>query len=249
MPLLRPLLAGLAFASLALPAQAELWRWTDASGVIRYTANATRVPAAAKHTLARVEPGLAAAAPVAAAPAPAAKAPELLIPADEFSFSADPFNAPDQARTLRGDEVPEPLETSETPAPPEAPPAVSTKPPEPPAPVLPPTPAPNTSAVPEANAPSSPTPPRAAAPSPQPAAARVAPKPPATPAQRERRAELAAQIARDEARLKTLISSEATRAGEPTDEMRAIAARLPKLQAELQELEAGTPGGDDPADP
>jgi chromosome segregation ATPase len=74
-------------------------------------------------------------------------------------------------------------------------------------------------------------------------------RPPLDGAQRERRAALTAQIERDETALKDLISSGETRAGQPSDELREIAERLPQLQAELRELERGAAGGSDSQSP
>lgn len=193
----------LALALLAPSASAELWRWQDAAGTVRYTPDPGRVPSSRRGSLVRVEPGM----PPIATPAPAAPAatasPPLYAPADEFSFASDPFNAPEQARTLRGEEVPEPAGEPPSASAAAAGPAGIAG-------------AANAAAV-----------------------APVAAAPPAlTPTQRDRKAELEAQILRDEEALKTLISSAAADAGEPSDELREIARRLPELQAELRALEA-----------
>ena len=59
-----------------------------------------------------------------------------------------------------------------------------------------------------------------------------------TPAEaRMRRNEVEAQIAADEDRLKELISSNASDDIESSAELHEIARRLPKLQAELRQLE------------
>jgi hypothetical protein len=203
------------------PAAADLWRWIDADGVVRYTPNPNRVPAGARSSLARVEAGMAAAPAAPRAPAPPVAAAPIYAPADEFSFEADPFNAPDQARTLRGSDVPEPLEAgATTPLDAERSPSAAAEP--------------------------------AAAPSATPAATRTqaleaaldAPSRPALDAaQSQRRAELLAQIERDETALKEMISGSASRSGAPGDELRAIAERLPQLQEELRVLEGGATGG------
>jgi hypothetical protein len=73
-----------------------------------------------------------------------------------------------------------------------------------------------------------------------PAPVAAAPPAPATTAPPgSRRAELEAQIARDEAALKELISqpADANAEVEPSPELREIARRLPALQAELRALE------------
>ena len=185
------------------PANAELWRWIDAQGTVRYTTHPKGVPGSARDSLARVAVGMPAAAVAKAVPTP------LNVPADEFSFDADPFNAPDRAQTLRGDEVHEPLDPSATV--PLGPEGTATDMPSP-------------SAAPVFT-------PDATPPAPQ--------QQPLDSARRERRDAINAQIERDEARLKEMISSNATRAGEPPDELREIAERLPLLQAELRELEDG----------
>ncbi len=200
-------------------ASADLWRWIDADGIVRYTPNPNHVPGSSRDSLARVEVGM----PAAPAAATAALPTPLHAPADEFSFAADPFNAPDRAQTLRGDDVHEPLDPSAT-APlgservTTATPTASTLPTAAPIPT------------------SDTTPP-------------VDGQPPQDSTQRERRAALTAQIERDEARLKELISSGATGAGEPPDELREIAERLPRLQAELRELEGGATSGPDSQHP
>ena len=209
------LLTALCLALCSAPAGAELWRWVDADGVVRYTPNPERVPGQQRSSMARVEPGMPAVAPMAVAPmaaTPAEPAP-LYVPADEFSFAADPFNAPNRAQTLRGSDVPEPLEPSATaPLGAERASTATSVPP-----TLP-------TATPK-TAPSIPNP------------------PPLDAAQREHRDALAAQIERDENTLKALISSGQARAGEPSDELREIAKRLPQLQAEMRELEGGTTSG------
>ena len=113
---------------------------------------------------------------------------------------------------------------------------------------------PPVSAPPSAPEPLEPTPhatlptPQATLPTPQatpptPAvSAAAAPREPAalelSPAEaRTRRNEVEAQIAADEDRLKQLISTSATEDIESSPELHEIARRLPKLQAELRQLE------------
>ncbi len=99
---MRPFLfVALVHLLLAPAAMADVWRWTDAEGVIRYTPDPDRVPARSRGTLVQVTPGMA---PTATA-APAEE-PEWLPPADEFD--ADPFNAPQRARSVEVTVVPEP---------------------------------------------------------------------------------------------------------------------------------------------
>jgi hypothetical protein len=77
----------------------------------------------------------------------------------------------------------------------------------------------------------------------------AAPPPPApaplSPDQLSRRAEIEAQIARDQEALKDLISRAEVEGDEPlrsSPELREIASRLPALQAELRDLEtSGAP--------
>lgn len=206
------------------PASADLWRWIDAEGVIRYTPNADRVPDESRNSMTRVESGMAAAPARPATPTAAPVEPTpLYAPADEFSASADPFNAPDRAQTLRGDDVPEPLEPSAT-LPLGAEPAARR--------------APQAVALPSA------TP--SAIPEPIPA---ISNAPGLSDAQAERRAKLIEGIDRDETALKELISSGRTPASEPSDELRAIADRLPQLQEELRVLEGGAKSGSDSREP
>jgi hypothetical protein len=187
--LLRAAALALATAPLASVAVADLWQWTDAAGVVRYTPDPGRVPDGRRGTLLKVEPGMVMPPPMAASPsgaaAPTETPPGLYAPEDEISFEADPFNAPGQARNLEVREVPEPQTQPQT----------------------------------------------------QPQTA--------TPGQLSRRAELEAQIARDEETLKDLISRAEAEGDEPlqsSPELREVAARLPALQAELRALEgSGAP--------
>lgn len=268
-----PLLGTLLLAALLLPsgAAAELWQWTDADGIIRYTPELGRVPGSRRGSAVRVEPGMAMPAPPApaAAPEPAAA---LHAPADEVDFAADPFNAPDQARTLRAEPLPAPpapaahaeatspapppvASAPPAPAPPSAPAAATAAAPAPapaapgaavaaasPRPTPAPTPAPRgPSAAP--TAPVSSAPASVAATSGSSAAPAAPPPPERSPAEaRARRNELEAQIAADQERLKQLISAAGAEGGvEGSPELREIARRLPQLQAELRALEGASP--------
>ena len=226
----RSLLTGLLLAGLAAPgsAGAELWRWIDADGVARYTPDPDRVPAARRSTLEPVAAGM----PPAPEREPAiAKPPAIFAPPGDPTVAQDPWNAPERARAVEGETLRDPGEIVievPTAAPPIAPPA-------PPAPV----------GSPEA-APLHPDPPVSAAPalataaqpaSPPPVAAPVEPQP-LSPDREARRAELAAAIARDEEALKVHVSSKTDASLVASPELRAIAERLPALQAELRALEA-----------
>jgi hypothetical protein len=215
--LLRAAALALATAPLASVAVADLWQWTDAAGVVRYTPDPGRVPDGRRGTLLKVEPGMVMPPPMAASPsgaaAPTETPPGLYAPEDEISFEADPFNAPGQARNLEVRDVPEPQtqpqpQTATTPEP----------------------------AVAESQAvASAPAPPSASSPPESPPNAA-----PLSPGQLSRRAELEAQIARDEETLKDLISRAEAEGDEPlqsSPELREVAARLPALQAELRALE------------
>jgi len=221
-------------ALLAGGARAELWQWTDADGVVRYTPDAGRVPASARGSLLRVEPGMSQPEP----PPPTQPGPPPLVsaPPDELRFEADPFNAPEPAPRIEVSDVPEPA--APLPSAPAAgraaAPASATAataataaatPPAPPAPRPgPPEAAPPATASARASAP------QPVAPEPAP------PPPPLSPEQRSRRAELETLIARDEERLKDLVSQDAPDL-EDSEELRAVARRLPALQAELRALE------------
>jgi hypothetical protein len=99
---MRPaLLAALALLLLAPAASAEIWRWTDAEGITRYTPDPGRVPSDRRGSLVAVKPGL----PPSAAAAPTEQ-PGYTAPADEVD--SDPFNAPQRARSIEVTEVPEP---------------------------------------------------------------------------------------------------------------------------------------------
>jgi hypothetical protein len=214
--LLRAAALALAAAPLASVAVADLWQWTDAAGVVRYTPDPGRVPDGRRGTLLKVEPGMVLPPPMAVSPsgtaAPTETPPGLYAPEDEISFEADPFNAPGQARSLEVRDVPEP-QAATTPDP----------------------------AVAESQAvASAPAPPSASSPPESPPNAA-----PLSPGQLSRRAELEAQIARDEETLKDLISRAEAEGDEPlqsSPELREVAARLPALQAELRALEgSGAP--------
>jgi hypothetical protein len=209
----------LAVALFAPAAFAEVWQWTDADGVVRYTPNPDRVPESQRGSLVKLEPGMQVPPPSPSAP------PVMYAPPEELPFGADPFDAPEPARTL---EVPEPepaaevpeVEASATPAPSAAPVEAS---------------APRATLV-EVPAPS------ATPPSDTPV---DEPEPPPAPrllsdAERARRAQLEEQIAADQEALKELISRGSTEGDDPlreSPELREIARRLPVLQAELRALE------------
>jgi hypothetical protein len=93
----------LLLALLGSPAAADVWQWTDAEGVVRYTPDPERVPAGRRDTMVKVEPGMPAPRP-RGAPTPGA----VYAPSQELPRGVDPFNAPDQARSLEAVDVPEP---------------------------------------------------------------------------------------------------------------------------------------------
>jgi hypothetical protein len=232
----------LAAALLAPGAFAEVWQWTDAEGVVRYTPNPDRVPQSQRGSLLKVEPGM-----VLPAPGPS-KAPVIYAPPEEIPFGADPFEAPEPARTLESPGPPEPARTLESPGPPEeertleapelpkADPSATPEPARPPEVPKRPEAEPPTSFAPR-DAPSEAPAPRAA-PGQEPEAP-PAPRP-RSDAERARRAELEAQIAADQETLKELIAREAMEGDGPlreSPELREIARRLPALQAELRALE------------
>jgi hypothetical protein len=218
-------------ALLAPAASAEVWQWTDSEGVVRYTPNPDRVPAAQRGSLIKVEPGMKAPPPSPARP------PVLYAPPEELPLGADPFAAPEPARTLEAPPTepliaPEPevsgppeAETRTSPTPRDVPgesevPPVPLDEPRTPraAPSEPPAPD-----VPPGDAPEPPPAPR-----------------PLTDEERARRAELEEQIAADQEALKRLISQASTEGGAPlreSQELREIARRLPVLQAELRALD------------
>ena len=91
-------LAAVASAWLAgAPAAAELWMWTDAEGVVRYTPNPERVPSSQRGSLVEVTPAMPGPARAAAPAAPLAG---LVEP--------DPWNAPERANPIQATDVPEP---------------------------------------------------------------------------------------------------------------------------------------------
>ena len=205
----------LAAALFAPGAFAEIWQWTDAEGVVRYTPNPDRVPQSQRGSLLKVEPGM-----VLPAPSPS-KPPVMYAPPEEIPFGADPFEAPEPARTLESPELP-PAEPSATP---EAEP-LATPEAEPPAPFAP------RHAPSEAPAPS-------AAPGQEPEAPPPAPRP-LSDAEQARRAQLEEEIATAQEALKELIAREAVEGDDPlreSPELREIARRLPALQAELRALD------------
>ena len=220
----------LAAALLAPAAFAEVWQWTDAEGVVRYTPNPDRVPQSQRGSLLKVEQGM-----VLPAPSPS-KPPVMYAPPEEIPFGADPFEAPEPARTLESPELPERARTLESPELPQADPSAAPEPARPPEVPERPEAEPPTTFAPR-DAPSEAPAPRAApgdAPEPPPA-----PRP-LSEAERARRAQLEEQIAADQEALKELISRESTEGDDPlreSPELREIARRLPALQTELRALE------------
>jgi hypothetical protein len=104
----------LAAGLLGPAASAEVWQWTDAEGVVRYTPNPDRVPESQRGSLVKVEPGMEIPAPSPSRP------PVMYAPPEELPFGADPFDAPEPARTLEVPEAessaaPEPARTPEVP--------------------------------------------------------------------------------------------------------------------------------------
>jgi hypothetical protein len=236
----RPLLLGLLLAALAAPggAGAELWRWIDADGVARFTPDPDRVPAARRSTLVPVEAGMLPAPvrePAIAKPLP------IFAPPGDPALAQDPWNAPGRAPEVEGQtlrdtreivvDVPSaepPSAPPPTPGPPEAAPLRSV-PPGPP------------EAAPFEQAPLEPAPPSLATAARPPSPPSIAPPAPTQPLSRDaeaRRTELAAAIARDEEALKAHVSSGDDLTILESPELRAIAERLPALQAELRALEA-----------
>ncbi len=204
-------MVALAAALLAPAAFAEVWQWTDAEGVVRYTPNPERVPQSQRGSLVKVEPGMSLPTPSPAKP------PVMYAPPEELPFGVDPFEAPEPARTLESPDLPE-MEPSPAPVP-----ARTTEPPE--LPEMEPSPAPVPSAAVGApgDAPEPPPVPR-----------------PLSDTERARHAQLEEQIAADQETLKELISRESTQGEAPlreSPELREIARRLPALQAELRALE------------
>jgi hypothetical protein len=204
-----------------VPASAEVWQWTDAEGVVRYTPNPDRVPASQRDSLVKLEPGMQ------VPPSSPSRPPVRYAPPEELPLGVDPFEAPAPARTLEPLELPpaepaaapEPARAPELPGPPEAEPSTTPRaaPSEAPAPSAPPI-----------EEPEPPPPPR-----------------PLSDAEKARRAELEEQIAADQEALKELLSRQPTEGGAPlrdSPELREIARRLPALQAELRALE-GVPEG------
>jgi hypothetical protein len=108
------LLAAAAPCLLSAPAvQAEIWQWTDAEGVIRYTPNPDRIPDGRRSTMVKVAPGM----PLVTKPEEPPDAPAIAGPPGDFE--ADPFNAPQRARSVEVTEVPEPAWAVDS-APPDA---------------------------------------------------------------------------------------------------------------------------------
>ena len=91
------LLATLTPLLLAPAALAEIWQWTDAEGVIRYTPDPGRVPEGSRATLVKLAPDSG---------PPSDSEPAYFAPAAELGV--DPFNAPERARSVDVTEVPEP---------------------------------------------------------------------------------------------------------------------------------------------
>jgi hypothetical protein len=123
----------------------------------------------------------------------------------------------------------EPELVSLDPPSPEAAPLAAVAPPTPPVAAVPPEPPPLAAVPPEPES-------VAALPlPPEPAAVAAAPLPPELEARRE---QLVAEIARDEEALKAHVSAAGDQPLSASPELRAIAHRLPALQAELRALEA-----------
>jgi hypothetical protein len=225
----RPLLLGLLLAALAAPggARAELWRWVDEDGVARYTPDPDRVPAARRSTLVPVEAGMPA---VPQPEAAAARPPAIFAPPGDPALAEDPFNAPERAREVKGEVVRDPGEIVV-----EVPSAEPARPTPPAA-----APPPSGSAPATASAPERPSAPLATAARPASPPAVAGPSAPRalSPEREARRAELAAEIARDEETLKAHVSSSGDASIVDSPELREIAERLPALQAELRALEA-----------
>jgi hypothetical protein len=216
----------LAVGLVTLPAAAEVWQWTDAHGVGRYTPNPDRVPSERRGSMVKVEPGMKLPDPVP--PTDPAGPSVMYAPPDEVPFDSDPFNAPEQARSLHGTDFPEPATPRPAPAPGSSPgPDRGT-----------PVPSGAPAGAASAGAATAAVRNRATPDAPRPA---PPPPPPLTAEQRSRRAELEALIAADEEALKVLISRAPNEAEdhEKSAELREIARRLPDLQAELRSLERG----------
>jgi hypothetical protein len=226
-------------ALFATAASAEVWQWTDAEGVVRYTPNPQRVPESQRGSLIKLEPGMKVPAPSPSGP------PAMYAPPEELPFGADPFDAPEPARTLEAPEaepsaVPEPARALEVP---EAEPSTTPEParalevPEVEASAAPePARAPEVPETLEAKASSARAPRAPSGEEPEPLRA---PRP-LSDAERARRAQLEEQIAADQEALKALISRGATEGDDPlreSPELREIARRLPALQAELRALD------------
>jgi hypothetical protein len=196
----------------------------------------------------------AALAPEAGEPTPAVAT--AAPPVDETSAPARVGTPGVEEPTPRPEETTAPLATAATPQIPQATPASpQAAPPIPQAAAAtpqatPPNPQAAAQTPPVAAAPEASSPSTAATPPVETAAVSAAatPSEPAaldlTPAEaRTRRNEVEAQIADDEDRLKELISSGSTDDIESSSELHEIARRLPKLQAELRQLEHAAEAG------
>ncbi len=263
----RALTLGIAVVLLGQPAIADLWMWTDPEGVVRYTSDLSRIPSAQRTTALAVTLGMTLPSAPPETAGTESEAPALFAPPDEVFLAPDPFNAPEQARSLAVDDVAEPESGDPWEAPTEQKPSADTAATtadtgapagfEAPAPAsaMAPTapgsraalePKPERSAASTATAAGAPT---AAAPSTATAAAvptptvsatprAAAPAPAASTSDPERRrAELQQMIDRDRDTLKALISNADATDIEDSPELREIARRLPRLQAELRALE------------
>lgn len=231
---------GLALAALAVPVAAagELWRWTDADGVVRFTPDPDRVPVARRSTLVPVEAGLPPAPPRDPA---LANPPAIFAPPGDPTRLEDPWSPPEPTREIEGRLLRDPDEiVIEVPsgAPLAAPPGPDAQTHEEPAEQTLEEPAARTLEEPAARTleePAAQTPAVAAAPS-----ELAASEPPRrlSPDEEARRAEIVAAIARDEEVLKAHVSSSDDPSIVASPELRAIAERLPALQAELRALDA-----------
>ena len=179
------MLAGLLFLASPAPADdAELHRWIDGEGVVRYSPDRSSIPFAHRSSAQRVQEGMELPAPPSAPESPAAAAPA----ASTFP-SVIGAPVPDPSLSLRDTGLPAPGPTAVADASPSDPPAAAEEPEE---------------------------------------------KDLGTQIR-----ELEAAIARDEETLKDMISTppaEGEEGIESSAELRAIARRLPGMQAELRAL-------------
>jgi hypothetical protein len=214
---MRGVLAALSLAGAAAAADepaVRVWQWTDRAGVVRYTPDRDRVPGYARDAAVEIRPGQGPppTTPVYFEPDP--RAPVVAVP--DATPEATPPPAAARPAAVAGPD------TSPTPAA-----AVPDTAPAPAAAVHDGSPAPAV-AVPD-------TPPVEAGPL---AAAQPAVAAPPGDDLDERIRQLETQIQADEEALKQLISAADSSADvEVSPELRAIAERLPRLQAQLASLQ------------